>query len=121
MGTCFSLVQRCFERYNHVKTNPLLQAGAIIYDGQGWDALADAIANFQETNTDPNANVLPTFNVQAGGTQVALLMVFYNKPTPPPGLFDRFLHIPSVQNTVTTRSFLDFVLSNPSNPEANLR
>ena len=56
-----------------------------------------------------------------GGTQIAGVLVFYNKPTPPSGLFDPFLNIPSISNNVTTRSFLDFILSDPSDTEAGFR
>ena len=117
MGMCFSPITTCWKGCNEA----LSQAGIIIYDGQEWDALADAIVNFQATNMDPNANVLPTLNVQAGGAQSATLLVFYNNPNPPSGLFDRFLNIPSITNTVSTRSFLDFILSVPSNTAAGLR
>jgi hypothetical protein len=39
-----------------------------------------------------------------------LLIVFYDAPTPPTGLFDGFLAIPTIQSTVSTTSYSDFVL-----------
>ncbi|KAF8337007.1 FAD dependent oxidoreductase [Cantharellus anzutake] len=96
-------------------------AGLILYSGSHWDKLADATVDFQNSNTDPNANVLPSFNQYPNGTQVAAVLVFYNKPTAPPGLFDKFLNVPSISQNVTTRSFRDFILSIPSNAEAGFR
>ncbi|KAF8337005.1 FAD-binding domain-containing protein [Cantharellus anzutake] len=106
-----------------LKTYPQGQiwAGLILYSGSQWSKLADAIVDFQHSNTDPNANVLPVFNQYASGTQVTTVLVFYNKPTAPPGLFDRFLNIPSISQNVTTRNFLDFVLSVPSHTAAGFR
>ena len=39
------------------------------------------------------------------------LIAFYDAPTPPPGVFDKFLAIPTFENvnTVSTKSFADFV------------
>lgn len=41
------------------------------------------------------------------------VFVFYDAPTPPPGMFDTFLAIPSLQKNVSTRSYLSFVQSPP--------
>ena len=39
------------------------------------------------------------------------MFTFYDAPTPPPGLFDEFLEIPAIVNTVSTTTFADFFLS----------
>ncbi|KAI0260047.1 hypothetical protein BC834DRAFT_973749 [Gloeopeniophorella convolvens] len=41
----------------------------------------------------------------------ATLILFYDGPTLPAGVFDEFLSIPTTQSTVSTRSFLDFFSS----------
>jgi hypothetical protein len=78
------------------------------------------VADFSANNNDPNANILPTYNFL---TELGILslLVFYNKPTPPPGLFDAFLGVPSLTRDVKTRSFLDFVKNAPSNATQGLR
>ena len=91
-----------------------IQAGIIYYDALEWDATGRAIYNFFINNDDPNANILPTYNIAAGAVRVMVLLVFYNKPQPPFGLFDEFFKIRSVANTVKTRDFLDFVKEPPS-------
>lgn len=99
-----------------MKTFPQTQiwAGIIYYDALEWDATGRAIYNFFINNDDPNANILPTYNIVAGAVRVMVLLVFYNKPQPPFGLFDEFFKIRSVANTVKTRDFLDFVKEPPS-------
>ena len=44
--------------------------------------------------------------------QIALLL-FYDAPTPPPGIFDAFLAIPFLQSDVSTRSYPSLVQSSP--------
>lgn len=91
-----------------------VQAGIIYYDVLEWDATGKAVYNFFINNNDPNANILPTYNIAAGAVRAMVLLVFYNKPQPPSGLFDEFLEIRSVANTVKTRDFLDFIKEPPS-------
>jgi hypothetical protein len=47
--------------------------------------------------------------------------MFYDGPTPPAGIFDDYLAIPSLTADVSTRSFLSLVQSSPSNATANQR
>ena len=41
------------------------------------------------------------------------ILIFYDAPTPPPGIFDTFLAIPYIQKDVSTRSYLSLVQSVP--------
>jgi hypothetical protein len=50
---------------------------------------------------------------------MTILFLFYDAPTPPPGLFDEFLAIPTIQNTVSTTTFSDFILSMGSGSGVN--
>ncbi|KAH9073074.1 FAD-binding domain-containing protein [Lactarius deliciosus] len=84
-------------------------AGIIFYPGTQLDAIKEAYAKFQEVN-DTKASLAISLGYSSGQFTV-LLVAFYDAPTPPPGLFDGFLAIPSTQNTVSTRSFSEFVMS----------
>ena len=56
---------------------------------------------------------------QPGITPIALL--FYDAPIPPQGIFDDFLAMPTTQQNVSSRSFLDLVWSlNFFNPPSNV-
>jgi len=98
-----------------------VQAGIIYYDVLQWDAIGKAVYNFLINNNDPNANILPTYNIAAGTVRVMVLLVFYNKPQPPSGLFDELFKIRSVASTVKTRDFLDFIKEPPSKYTAGKR
>ncbi|KAI9441214.1 FAD-binding domain-containing protein [Lactarius indigo] len=94
-----------------LKSHPQTQiwAGIILYPGTQLDAVKGAFAKFQETN-DTKASIIISL-VYASGQLVVLLNTFYDAPTPPPGLFDEFLAIPAIQNTVSSRSFSDYLVS----------
>ncbi|KAJ7734460.1 FAD-binding domain-containing protein [Mycena metata] len=82
--------------------------GAIAYGADQVPAVQAAIANFAANNTDPKAQVIGAANFQNGTLSAATIM-YYDGPTPAPGVFDEFLSIPSVFNNVSTRSFLAVV------------
>jgi hypothetical protein len=82
-----------------------------------WDNLTALIAKWSESNTDPKANILPTYNVFAGVPTLSLFM-FYNEPTPPEGLFDDFLAIPALSKDIRTRDFTSLVRSPSVNSTA---
>ena len=47
--------------------------------------------------------------------------MFYNEPTPPTGLFDDFLAIPTLAKDVHTRDFASLVKSSGTNNSSGLR
>ena len=49
------------------------------------------------------------------------LLMFYDGPTPPSGIFDDFLAIPHFTKDVKTRTFLDLVMTPPANATSNTR
>lgn len=49
------------------------------------------------------------------------LLLFYDDPTPPGGIFDEFLAIPYFTKDVSTRSFVSLVQSAPANTTSGLR
>ncbi|TEB23037.1 FAD-binding domain-containing protein [Coprinellus micaceus] len=79
--------------------------GIITYaDPTVFDAVNTATAKFSAESTDPKA-VLLAYTTFAQGTPLLQAQVFYDGPEPPAGLFDEFLNISSVANTVATQSF----------------
>ncbi|KAG6853000.1 hypothetical protein C0991_007652 [Blastosporella zonata] len=81
--------------------------------GQVPDVTA-ATANFSALVTDPKASIITTYNYVLGQLGVALIL-FYDAPTPPTGIFDEFLSIPAFTKGVSTRSFLSLVKATPVN------
>ncbi|KAF8263463.1 FAD-binding domain-containing protein [Lactarius quietus] len=66
-------------------------AGTLNFTADQQDSVKDALVNFQQTN-DPKA----ALNIAAIYTPVGVVFgatVFYNAPTPAPGIFDDFLAI----------------------------
>ncbi|TDL26277.1 FAD-binding domain-containing protein [Rickenella mellea] len=81
--------------------------GSIVYT-QNISDLNKAVEKFDLTNTDPKAQLIATYSSFA--TQlIADVNLFYDGPTPPPGLFDAFLTIPSVSNDAKTSTFDNFI------------
>ncbi|KAA1474543.1 FAD-binding domain-containing protein [Dentipellis sp. KUC8613] len=105
-----------------LKTFPQTQVwgGLITITGDQLDKVTAAVAKFSAEVTDPKAAVLPTYNFVLGQTGVSLIM-FYDAPTPPSGIFDDFLAIPSFTKDISTRSFSSLVLSSPANATAGSR
>jgi FAD/FMN-containing dehydrogenase len=81
------------------------------------DLVKEALVKFQQKNDTKAALIVAATYTPAGVVTGAL--VFYNAPTPAPGIFDDFLAIPTNQSDVKTRSFVDLVDSlayiNPPN------
>jgi len=84
--------------------------GTLNFTADQQDLVKDALVQFQQQTNDPKA----TLNVAAIHTPVGVVFgafLFYNAPTPAPGIFDDFLAIPTNQSDVKTRSFLDYFKS----------
>ncbi|QRV98417.1 FAD-binding domain protein [Ceratobasidium sp. AG-Ba] len=75
--------------------------------------LNNAVVDFVKTVNDPKASIIPAYNSIIGQPGVSLLM-FYDGPTPPAGIFERFLSIPHFTSDVKTRSFTSLVQASPS-------
>ncbi|KAH9972555.1 hypothetical protein BGW80DRAFT_1313434, partial [Lactifluus volemus] len=86
--------------------------GYAIYFNFSIDEVNAAIVRFQKEVTDKKAAILPTYNTIANVHSVEVLM-FYDGPEPPQGIFDHFLttfYIPLLSST----SFLKFFKSLPA-------
>ncbi|KAF8599903.1 FAD-binding domain-containing protein [Ceratobasidium sp. AG-I] len=82
-----------------------------------WDQLHRinaATADFVANNTDPKAAIITTYNFLLGQPGVSLL-IFYDGPTPPAGIFERFISIPHFTSDISTRSFSSLVQASPAN------
>jgi len=97
----------------------ICQGGLILYPVDQLDAVKEAFSRFQEVD-DTKAAIMITFDYSQGQL-TTILFSFYDAPTPPPGLFDEFLAIPAIQNTVSTTSYSDFILSMDSGSGVNTR
>ncbi|KAI9449848.1 FAD-binding domain-containing protein [Lactarius psammicola] len=91
--------------------------GTLNYAVDQLDLVKDALVKFQQKNDTKAALNVPVVYTPAGAVSAAVL--FYNAPTPAPGIFDDFLAIPTNQSDVKTRSFADMFNSlafiNPPN------
>ncbi|RPD60650.1 FAD-binding domain-containing protein [Lentinus tigrinus ALCF2SS1-7] len=105
-----------------LKTYPQTEVwgGLITITADQLEAVNNATVKFSQTVTDPKAAVLPAYNFVLGEPGVSLLL-FYDYPTPPDGIFDDFLAIPHLTEDVKTRSFLDLVSAAPSDATAGSR
>jgi hypothetical protein len=86
-----------------------------------------ATSKFQQTNKDPKASMyLGISTAVAADSSIKLLLnpvLFYDAPTPAPGIFEDFLTIPTLQglgipfNTTTMRDFV-FAVRHERHPSA---
>ncbi|TDL24025.1 FAD-binding domain-containing protein [Rickenella mellea] len=86
----------------------LVYAGAITYTtNDAIDQLALAVEHFDLHNTDLKAQMVPIY-IYAGQLS-AELVIIYDAPTPPSGVFDAFFNIPFATSNVNTRHFAEFL------------
>ncbi|KAI9437990.1 FAD dependent oxidoreductase [Lactarius indigo] len=132
-GNNFGIVTK----FTH-KTVPQGQVwgGTLNYNVDQLDLVKDAVVKFQQKNDTKAALNVPIIYTPAGVRPyismlsftnqeissiqaVSAAVLFYNAPTPAPGIFDDFLAIPTNQSDVKTRSFADMFNSlafiNPPN------
>ncbi|CCM00866.1 uncharacterized protein FIBRA_02912 [Fibroporia radiculosa] len=105
-----------------LKTFPQGQVwgGQLVILGQYIDQVNLATANFAANVTDPKAALITTIDY-TGGQILASVIMFYDAPTPPSGIFDDFLTIPNVEEDVSTRSYLSLVQVESTQTSANKR
>jgi hypothetical protein len=89
------------------------QGGFMIITGLHYNAATAALAEFASKNVDKKAGVLPVFNTLVG-IPTLIIILFYDAPTPPLGLFDKFTAIPHLTSNVNKRTFSNFIQSIPS-------
>ncbi|KAF9244082.1 FAD-binding domain-containing protein [Melanogaster broomeanus] len=89
----------------------LVWGGLLLMDGAVFGRLVAATQDFLENNIDTKAAVIVNYNILAG-SKVAFVILFYDGPEPPKGLFDDFMNIEAYQD-VRTRSYLSLVQASP--------
>lgn len=80
------------------------------------EAVINATVKFVNTVTDPKAAILVTW-LWVNNVTYAVPALFYNAPNKPAGIFDDFLSIPAVQETLGTRTFVQQFQSVPDQAE----
>ncbi|KAH9071148.1 FAD dependent oxidoreductase [Lactarius deliciosus] len=83
--------------------------GFMFYVPSQLDAVKNALVRYQQTQ-DVKASAAVVLNYASGQLTLGSFL-FYDAPVPPQGLFDDFLAIPTTLTNVSTRSFIDIVLS----------
>ncbi|KAJ7737700.1 FAD-binding domain-containing protein [Mycena metata] len=89
--------------------------GSVVQTPGQQQAVGAALHQFDNVS-DPRAAAVGNFIVKNASTLLTSVTLFYDGPTPPPGIFDAFLALPTLHSTVKTRSFLDLVLGNAGLP-----
>ncbi|QRV98433.1 FAD-binding domain protein [Ceratobasidium sp. AG-Ba] len=87
-------------------------------------AVSQATVDFVAHVTDPKAAIITSiFTTPVNGTAImsASVSMFYDGPTPPAGIFERFTNIPNVSSDLSTRSMTSLVQASPSNATYGLR
>jgi hypothetical protein len=92
----------------------------ITYPIDKSDEVRIAIVDFSANVEDPKAEIVPFYVDNQGDLSISIV-IFYDCPTPPLGLFDSFTNIASVSSDLKTRSYLDMILSFNVNASAGFR
>ncbi|QRV98416.1 FAD-binding domain protein [Ceratobasidium sp. AG-Ba] len=88
--------------------------GGLKMFGSGFDLVNKATVDFINNVDDPKAAIITAYNCLLGIPSISLLL-FYDGPTPPPGIFERFESIPYLTSDVKTRSLINLVQASPVN------
>lgn len=95
--------------------------GTMVYTRDKFDEVNSATHKFATQVTDTKASILTTYTATLGIPAV-LQFLFYDAPTPPAGIFDDFLKIPSLVHDIQEeRTFTSLVQSAPSNGTSGTR
>ncbi|KAJ7763320.1 FAD dependent oxidoreductase [Mycena metata] len=83
--------------------------GLLTYGAAQTAEFNAAFANFAVNNTDPKAEIVAGYVLDTSRNPLVANIMFYNGPTPPAGVFDKFLAIKNASSDISTRSFLSLV------------
>ncbi|KAI6012493.1 hypothetical protein F5J12DRAFT_971150 [Pisolithus orientalis] len=90
--------------------------GFITYSADNIGLLNQAIVDFASKTTDPKASLMITYDYFLSRNSLGpSALVFYDAPTPPSGVFDEFLAIPSLVKNVSTMSFPALIKTSMAN------
>ncbi|EJD05537.1 FAD-binding domain-containing protein [Fomitiporia mediterranea MF3/22] len=86
----------------------LVYGGTLTYSMDAIQSLNEAISNFSLNNTDPKAQIIPVY-ASVSNQFISQILLFYDGPTPAPGVYDEILSIPTVQSDIQTRTFVNLM------------
>ncbi|PSN70014.1 FAD-binding domain-containing protein [Corynespora cassiicola Philippines] len=87
--------------------------GNLIFPASKTDELLAAVRTFTEEYPDEKAGIIMTAQISALGViDMWIMFLFYDGPTPPPGVFDYFLDVGPGTNNCKTRSYYDLLSYN---------
>ncbi|KAF2030280.1 FAD-binding domain-containing protein [Setomelanomma holmii] len=87
--------------------------GNLVFSADKTDQLLAAVRNFTEDYPDEKAAIIQTAELTAVGVvDIWTMFLFYDGPTPPPGVFDIFTSIGPIVNNAQTRSYYDLLTYN---------
>ncbi|KAF8993652.1 FAD-binding domain-containing protein [Hymenopellis radicata] len=88
--------------------------GVRLFAADQADAVKNATARFAHEVTDPKAGLFTAYNY-GQGQMIPAVLLFYDAPTPPSGIFEDLVAIPAIEDLVQTYRFPEFVASVPGN------
>ncbi|KAL5498844.1 hypothetical protein ACEPAH_2199 [Sanghuangporus vaninii] len=88
----------------------LVYGGSILYSPDETDAVNAAISDFSLNNTDPKAQIANIYTSAAGQFSTTVIL-FYDAPTLPSGVYDAFFSIPNLYSDIKARTYADFVVT----------
>jgi hypothetical protein len=84
--------------------------GLRTYAGSHPSAILNATHDFNTNYNDPKAAVTATAEIGIDNLLEAFfIFYFYDGPSPPAGIFDKFDAIPTITSNLTTQSYTDLV------------
>ncbi|KAJ7017545.1 FAD-binding domain-containing protein [Mycena alexandri] len=95
--------------------------GLIAYGAAQTAEFNTAFANFAANAADPKAALVSGYALDATGAPIVGNIMFYDGPTPPPGVFDAFLKIKNISSDIGTRTLSSLVASAPQTLPAGTR
>ncbi|KAK0199361.1 FAD dependent oxidoreductase [Desarmillaria ectypa] len=86
--------------------------GSATYSVDNISAFTTALAKFSSEVSDPKAAIVLGYAYSGSSGQVVLSsLIFYDDPTPPSGIFDDILALPSLSQDIKSRTFSDLIIS----------
>ncbi|KAI0794172.1 FAD binding domain-containing protein [Fomes fomentarius] len=87
--------------------------GNLVFEGEQSPQILRALQNFTQYYPDEKAGVILTSEITALNlVHLWIIFLFYDGPTPPPGVFDMFTSLKPIINSARTRSYYDLLSFN---------
>ena len=81
-----------------------------MYPSLSFDEVRTAVTDFSVYVQDQKAAIYSQY-ASNGENQTITQAIFYDGPTPPPGVFENLTNIPSLSSDLKTRSYADVMLT----------